>query len=70
MLFRSAPDGAALTIKLKFSPALTWGKVTANSVVEFRKMVFPESASESVVTAVNVLGLTMKFLNCVALFDI
>jgi phosphotransacetylase len=57
-------------MKVKFKPALTFGKVTANSVVELRKIVFPESTSERVVTAVKVLGLTRKFLNCVALIDL
>jgi hypothetical protein len=50
-------------MKLKFNPAFTFGRVTANSVAELRKIVFPESASVSVVAAVSILGLTMKFLN-------
>jgi hypothetical protein len=54
-------------MKVKFKPDLTLGKVTANSVAELRKIVFPESTSVRVVVAVNVLGFTKKFLNCVAL---
>ena len=54
-------------MKVKFKPDFTFGRVTANSVAEFKKIVFPESASDNVVVAVNVLGLTIKFLNCVAL---
>jgi hypothetical protein len=48
------PTGAAFTINVKRRPAAGNGSVVANSVAEFRKIVFPLSAAVKVLAAVVV----------------
>src|ERR1044072_8911492 len=55
-----APEGAAVTMKVKWSPAATAGRVDANSVAEFKKNTDPLSAAVIMLVAVTT---SVKSLN-------